>query len=104
MLPLPQLLETKSMPIILETKQVTKRFGELAAVNNLSFDVREKEIFGIAGPNGAGKTTLFNVISGIYQGTGAPDPIPCYKSDGQRKFHLRMEATRHEDENGCSVE
>ncbi|HBG73969.1 MAG TPA: ABC transporter ATP-binding protein [Anaerolineae bacterium] len=63
----------KSMPIILETKQITKRFGELAAVNNLSFDVNEKEIFGIAGPNGAGKTTLFNVISGIYSGSGEID-------------------------------
>ncbi|OGN71788.1 MAG: hypothetical protein A2X25_02490 [Chloroflexi bacterium GWB2_49_20] len=61
------------MPIILETKQITKRFGELAAVNNLSFDVNEKEIFGIAGPNGAGKTTLFNVISGIYSGSGEID-------------------------------
>lgn len=58
------------MPIILETKKITKRFGELAAVNNLSFEVNEKEIFGIAGPNGAGKTTLFNVISGIYSGSG----------------------------------
>lgn len=58
------------MPIILETKQVTKRFGELAAVKDLSFEVKEKEIFGIAGPNGAGKTTLFNVISGIYLGSG----------------------------------
>jgi branched-chain amino acid transport system ATP-binding protein len=61
------------MPIILETKQITKRFGELAAVNNLSFEVNEKEIFGIAGPNGAGKTTLFNVISGIYSGSGEID-------------------------------
>jgi len=58
------------MPIILETKQVTKRFGELAAVKDLSFEVEEKEIFGIAGPNGAGKTTLFNVISGNYSGSG----------------------------------
>jgi branched-chain amino acid transport system ATP-binding protein len=58
------------MPIILETRDVTKRFGELAAVKNLSVEIQEKEIFGIAGPNGAGKTTLFNVISGIYSGTG----------------------------------
>ncbi|MCJ7625320.1 MAG: ABC transporter ATP-binding protein [Anaerolineaceae bacterium] len=58
------------MPVILETKKVTKRFGELAAVKDLSFGVEEGEIFGIAGPNGAGKTTLFNVISGIYSNSG----------------------------------
>ena len=55
---------------ILEVKGVTLRFGQLAAVNDLSFEVEEGEIFGIAGPNGAGKSTLFNVISGVYQGSG----------------------------------
>ena len=53
------------MSAIIKTAQITKRFGELAAVKDLTFEVEEKEIFGIAGPNGAGKTTLFNVISGI---------------------------------------
>lgn len=58
------------MPILLETKSLTKRFGELAAVKDLSFSVEEGEVFGIAGPNGAGKTTLFNLISGLYNGSG----------------------------------
>jgi branched-chain amino acid transport system ATP-binding protein len=43
---------------------VTRRFGALAAVNNLSFRVEPGQLFGIAGPNGAGKTTLFNLLSG----------------------------------------
>ncbi len=55
---------------ILEINNLTKTFGELAAVSELSFDVEEGEIFGIAGPNGSGKTTLFNVITGFYHGTG----------------------------------
>lgn len=55
---------------ILEVKKVTQRFGELAAVKELSFEVEKGEIFGIAGPNGAGKTTLFNVIAGFYGGSG----------------------------------
>ena len=55
---------------ILQAKEVTKRFGELAAVKDLNFEVEKGEIFGIAGPNGAGKTTLFNLISGIYPYSG----------------------------------
>ena len=56
--------------IILKVNKVTQRFGQLAAVKDLSFEVEEGEIFGIAGPNGAGKTTLFNVITGFYRGSG----------------------------------
>jgi branched-chain amino acid transport system ATP-binding protein len=51
------------MTTLLECHNVTKYYGGLAAVQDLSFQVDEGEIFGIAGPNGAGKTTLFDVIS-----------------------------------------
>ena len=49
---------------MLEIKNLTKRFGGLVAVSDVSFKVDEGEIIGIIGPNGAGKTTLFNLITG----------------------------------------
>ena len=49
---------------------VTKRFGALKAVDNLSFEVKEGQIFGIAGPNGAGKSTVYNLITGFYSFEG----------------------------------
>lgn len=52
---------------ILKVTNLTKKFGNLVAVNRASFAVNRGEIVGLIGPNGAGKTTLFNAISGLYK-------------------------------------
>ncbi|UBF29706.1 ABC transporter ATP-binding protein [Kovacikia minuta CCNUW1] len=53
----------------LQAKELTRRFGGLIAVNQVSFNVKEGEIFGLIGPNGAGKTTLFNLVTGLLHPT-----------------------------------
>lgn len=72
---------------ILQVQNLTKRFGGLVAVNDLSFDVREHEVMGIIGPNGSGKSTTMNLISGALKASdgairlGGTDlvPLPPHK-------------------------
>jgi len=55
--------------VLLEVRNLTKRFGGLTAVSDMSFALDEGDIVGIFGPNGSGKTTLLNLISGVYEPT-----------------------------------
>ncbi|HEU5322608.1 MAG TPA: ATP-binding cassette domain-containing protein, partial [Methylomirabilota bacterium] len=66
------------MPL-LEVERVSKDFGGVRAVHDVSFDLEEGELLGIMGPNGSGKTTLFNVIAGAF----APD-VGQVRLDGRR--------------------
>lgn len=71
------------MSVIFECEKVTKAYGGLLAVKDLSFSVEEGEIYAIAGPNGAGKTTLFDTISGVSPVTSGK--IRFYGQEIQRR-------------------
>jgi simple sugar transport system ATP-binding protein len=58
------------MEYLLEVKNLTKRFGGLVAVNNVSMGVKEGEVVGLLGDNGAGKSTLIKMVSGVYRPDG----------------------------------
>ena len=53
--------------VLLEVKDLTKNFGGLAAVGDVTMELHEGELVGLIGPNGAGKTTLFNLLTGVYE-------------------------------------
>ena len=72
------------MAALLETKDVTIRFGGLVAVNLLNIEVNKGEIIAIIGPNGAGKTTAFNLITGVYTPTEGVVLFDGEKINGKR--------------------
>lgn len=73
---------------VLRSERLTKRFGGLTAVSDVSMEVSKGEILGIIGPNGAGKTTLINVIAGLYM----PDEGTIFLGDTEITYarpHVR---------------
>jgi branched-chain amino acid transport system ATP-binding protein len=73
---------------LLQVKGLSKRFGGLAAVQNVSFEIRPKEIVSLIGPNGAGKTTIFNLLSGVYAPSSGEMWLDGENLTGRRPFEL----------------
>ena len=73
---------------MLEVRNLTKRFGGLTAVNDLSFDVEQGDILGLIGPNGSGKTTTFNMISGAYPPTEGTITYRGERLDGLKALEI----------------
>jgi ABC-2 type transport system ATP-binding protein len=63
---------------LIETRNLVKRYGDKVAVNSISFDVYQGEVFGFLGPNGAGKTTTIKVIVGLLQPTSGTVKVAGY--------------------------
>jgi len=72
----------------LETRGVSKHFGGLQAISDVSFDIRQGEIFSVIGPNGAGKTTLFNLITGFLAPTKGEIYFKGEKISGLKPYQV----------------
>ncbi len=72
--------------VLLEARGVSKNFGALRVLHEVSFDVRTGEVLGILGPNGAGKTTLFNMISGDLRPSGGEIRLGGARLKGEPPF------------------
>lgn len=78
------------MSSILQVSQLTKKFGELIAVENVSFSVKKGEIHALIGPNGAGKTTCFNMIAGTLSPTEGEIIFNDEKITGKKPYELNQ--------------
>lgn len=76
---------------MIKLQNVTKKFGEFIAVNNISLEIKSGEFFGFLGPNGAGKTTTIKMITGLYSPTSGKifiDGIDIQKNPVDAKFRI----------------
>ena len=76
------------MPPILEVHHLVKNYGNFTAVKDISFDIKEGEIFSLLGPNGAGKTTTISVLSTLYSPTSG-DALICGHSVSKEPFAVK---------------
>jgi len=74
--------------LILQTDKATIKFGGLTAVNELTMDVQQGEIYGLIGPNGAGKTTIFNLLTGVYEPTSGDINIAGTRVNGLKPYEI----------------
>jgi len=75
-------------PGLLEVDNVTLRFGGVVALDQVSFALRQGEIFGLIGPNGAGKTTCFNAMTGVYRPTNGQIRFQGQQITGRKKHEI----------------
>lgn len=80
--------ETVLQGLVLEVRELSKRFGGIEALRNVNFKVAVGELFGIIGPNGAGKTVLLNVVNGVYPPDGGEIRIGSTKVNGMKPNEL----------------
>ena len=73
---------------ILKTDKATIKFGGLTAVNELTMNVSQGEIYGLIGPNGAGKTTIFNLLTGVYVPTSGDIRIGGTRVNGLKPYQI----------------
>ncbi|HEX5110230.1 MAG TPA: ABC transporter ATP-binding protein [Vicinamibacterales bacterium] len=73
---------------LLQTRNVTKRFGGLTAVKSLSMTVMPGALYGLIGPNGAGKTTIFNLLTGVYDPTEGDIAFDGRRVNGRKAYEI----------------
>ncbi|MEO7190243.1 MAG: ABC transporter ATP-binding protein [Vicinamibacterales bacterium] len=88
-------MSSAAAPLLLETRDVTKRFGGLTALKSLDLQVPAGALYGLIGPNGAGKTTVFNLLTGVYDPTEGQILFQGQRVEGKRPYEItRLGMTR----------
>ncbi|MCZ2856636.1 MAG: ABC transporter ATP-binding protein [Candidatus Bathyarchaeota archaeon] len=81
------------MKQLMKLKSVTKRYGEITALDEVSLDVRKKEIFTVLGPNGSGKTTILRIMASIDEPTSGEVFLDGYKINDKNRSQARRRST-----------